>query len=95
MSAAPVHRVTLSTPTFHALRLVARIDSVSPDAVVEQVVFAYLESRLEAIYEAHHEEERAGRRGRCDRPRSLKNGLASTGNPRSTGSWRRSLISSE
>jgi hypothetical protein len=40
------------------LHLVARIDRFSPEAVVEQVMSAYLERRLEALHEAH--DERAG-----------------------------------
>jgi hypothetical protein len=91
MSAAPVHHVTVSTPTFHALRLVARIDRVSPNAVVEQVVFAYLETRLKAIHEAHHEEERAGRNGRLVDLAAWRTVQRSNRNPRSAGSRRRSF----
>ena len=84
MSAA-IHNVTVSTSTFHALRLVSRIDGVSPDAVVEQVVLAYLETRLEAIHEAHHEEERAGRGGRVIDLAARRTAQRPTRSPRSAG----------
>jgi len=55
MNLKPVHHVALSNPTFHALNLVASVDRVSPDRIVERVVSAYLEARLGAIHEAHHQ----------------------------------------
>jgi hypothetical protein len=58
-----VHQISLSIPTLHALHLVARIDRMSPDALLEQVVSGYLATRLEAMHEAHHEDERGRRRG--------------------------------
>jgi hypothetical protein len=60
MNLKAVHHVTLSTPTFHALSLVARVDRVSPDWIAEQVVAAYLENRLGAIHEASHEQRTDG-----------------------------------
>jgi len=37
MNPKSAHHVTLSSPTFHALHLVAHVDRVSPDWLAEQV----------------------------------------------------------
>ena len=54
-SPEPRHNVPLPAPTYHALNLVARNDRVSLAELVDQVMSAYLETRLEAIHAAHHE----------------------------------------
>ena len=56
MNRKSAHHVTLSSPTFDALHLVAHVDRVSPDQIAEQVVAAYLETRLGVIHEAHHQQ---------------------------------------
>ena len=55
MSAEPVHNIPLPAPTYHALHLVARIDRLSLPELVDQVLSAYLETRLDAIHAAHEE----------------------------------------
>ena len=52
MKPKPVHHVLLSTPTYHALCLVARVDDVAPDHIVECAVVSYLRARLDAMDEA-------------------------------------------
>jgi NADPH-dependent 7-cyano-7-deazaguanine reductase QueF len=49
MDIDPPLSVSLSRPTFHALRLVARIDEIALEEIVETLVAAYLETRLRAI----------------------------------------------
>jgi hypothetical protein len=48
----PPLSVSLSRPTFHALRLVARIDEIALEEIVETLVAAYLETRLRAILQS-------------------------------------------
>jgi hypothetical protein len=93
MSATPIHQVALSTPTFHAVHLVARIDGVSPDMLVELVLWEYLERRLEALHVAR--DERATRAGRVIELADRRTAQRPTRSSRSTGSRRRSSISSE
>ena len=52
MSAEPSYQVPLSGPTYHALQLVARIDQMALEEIVETLVAAYLETRLHAIHQA-------------------------------------------
>ena len=59
--APSLYHVPLASPTFHALQLVARIDQLRLDDLVDQALSAYLEGRLEAIHDALHEDSRRGR----------------------------------
>jgi hypothetical protein len=52
MDIDPPLSVSLSRPTFHALRLVARIDEIALEEIVETLVAAYVETRLRAIQRA-------------------------------------------
>jgi hypothetical protein len=52
MKPKPLHHVLLSTPTYHALCLVARVDDVAPSHVVECAVVSYLRARLDAMDKA-------------------------------------------
>jgi hypothetical protein len=52
MSAEPSYQVPLSGPTYHALQLVARIDQIAVEQIVETLVATYLENRLRAIQQA-------------------------------------------
>ena len=52
MSAEPSYQVPLSGPTYHALQLVARIDQMALEEIVETLVATYLENRLRAIHQA-------------------------------------------
>jgi hypothetical protein len=52
MSAEPSYQVPLSGPTHHALQLVARIDQMALDEIVETLVATYLEKRIRSIHEA-------------------------------------------
>ena len=63
MRADPVHQIAYPRPR-STLHLVARIDRLSPDAVVEQVMSTYLERRLAALRKAHDERARTDRGGR-------------------------------
>jgi hypothetical protein len=94
MSATPIHQVALSTPTFHAVHLVARIDGVSPDMLVELVVWEYLERRLEALRDAHDEGARTERGGRVIDLAGRRTAQRPTRSSRSTGFRSRSSISS-
>src|SRR5262245_54938293 len=94
MNLNPVHHVALSTPIFHALNLVASADRVSPDRIVERVVCAYLEARLGAIHEAHHQQtQRSGAQVIDLSARRAAQGV--TRRSRNTGSRKRSSINSE
>jgi hypothetical protein len=94
MSAPPSHQVALSTPTFHAVHHVARIDGVSPDMLVEQVVWEYLERRLEALRDAHDERARTDRGGRVIDLAAARTAQRPTRSSRSTGSRSRPSVRS-
>jgi hypothetical protein len=94
MTADPVHQITVSAPTFHALHLVARIDRLSPDAVVEQVMSTYLERRLEALRKAQDERARTERGRRVIDLAARRTAQPPTRSSRSTGARSRSSISS-
>jgi hypothetical protein len=49
MDIDPSLGVPLSGPTYHALQLVARIDQIAVEQIVETLVAAHLETRLRAI----------------------------------------------
>jgi hypothetical protein len=49
MSAEPSYQVPLSGPTYHALQLVARIDQIAVEQIVETLMATYVETRLRAI----------------------------------------------
>jgi len=93
MNLNPVHKVALSTPTFHALNLVADVDRVSPDRIVERVVSAYLTARLEAIHEAHHEQNQG--KGQLIDLATRRAAQGTIRRSRNTGSRSRSSISSK
>ena len=52
MSAEPTSHVQLSGPTYHALQLVARIDQMAVEEIVETLVATYLETRLRTVHKA-------------------------------------------
>jgi hypothetical protein len=54
MSAEPSYQVPLSQPTYHALHLVARIDEIAVEQIVETLMATYLETRLRAIHQAEN-----------------------------------------
>jgi hypothetical protein len=59
MKPKPIHHVLLSTPTYHALCLVARVDDVAPSHLVECAVVSYLRARLDAVAESPRPPEEA------------------------------------
>jgi hypothetical protein len=63
MNAESTHSVSLAAPTYHALALVARIDRISPQEIVEHILGSYLEGRLGEIRDARRKWE-AAREGR-------------------------------
>jgi hypothetical protein len=94
MNAEPICNVALSAPTYHALTLMARIDRTTPQDIAERVLATYLGDRLGAIRETHQEREVAGRARVIDL--AARRGFQRpTRSSRSTGSRRRSSISSE
>jgi hypothetical protein len=52
MSAEPTSHVQLSGPTYHALQIVARIDKIAVEEIVEALVATYLERRLRTVHKA-------------------------------------------
>jgi hypothetical protein len=52
----------VSELTYRALGLVAQIEKTTQQEIIERILATYLETRLGAIHEAHHRQERVGGR---------------------------------
>ena len=95
MDAEPICTVALSPLTYHVLTLLARIERTTPQEIAERVVAAYLEDRLGTIREAYPESEVVAGLGRVIDLAERRGSQRPTRSSRSTGSRRRSSISSE